>query len=201
MGKVYNKLIELNKNLFHVTEFSNLESILRNGLLSLDELENQIIKAKYFSSDESRSIDKYFGLSKYVRLAYTAFYDMIPAAIYYKNLEKPVVILISPEVLKLTGVKFTNKNAICNDEYLSDEDEIFDYLDFEKIYLPRDSSNYKLEEYKNARQSEILIPQKIDIQYFNKIIIQTGIQCNLLNVYNINIEECDIISYLSNLKK
>ena len=197
MGKVYNKLIELNKNLVHVTDFSNLESILKNGLLSLDELENQIIKAKYFSSDESRSIDKYFGLSKYVRLSYTAFYDMIPAAIYYKNLEKPVVILISPEVLKFTGVKFTNKNAICNDTYLSDEDEIFDSLDFEKIYLPRDSSNYKLEEYKNARQSEILIPQKIDIQYFNKIIIQTGIQYNLLNVYNINIVEYDIISYLS----
>jgi len=188
MGKIYDKLIGLNKNLVHVTDFSNLESILKNGLLSLDELENQIIKAKYFSSDKSRSIAKYFGLSKYVRLAYTAFYDMIPAAIYYKNLEKPVVILISPEVLKFTGVKFTNKNAICND---------FDSLDFEKIYLPRDSSNYKLEEYKNARQSEILIPQKIDIQHFNKIIIQTGIQYNLLNVYNINIVKYDIISYLS----
>lgn len=197
MGKIYDKLIGLNKNLVHVTDFSNLESILKNGLLSLDELENQIIKAKYFSSDKSRSIDKYFGLSKYVRLAYTAFYDMILAAIYYKNLEKPVVILISPEVLKFTGVKFTNKNAICNDAYLSDEDEIFDSLDFEKIYLPRDSSNYKLEEYKNARQSEILIPQKIDIQHFNKIIIQTGIQYNLLNVYNINIVKYDIISYLS----
>lgn len=197
MGKIYNKLIELNKNLFHVTEFSNLESILKNGLLSLDELKNRNIIAKYCSSNNSRDIDRQRTLSKYVRLAYTAFYDMIPAAIYYKNLEKPVVILISPEVLKFTGVKFTNKNAICNDAYLSDEDEIFDSLDFEKIYLPRDSSNYKLEEYKNARQSEILIPQKIDIQYFNKIIIQTGIQYNLLNVYNINIVEYDIISCLS----
>lgn len=197
MGKVYNKLIELNRNLVHVTDFSNLESILKNGLLSLDELENQIIKAKYLSSDESRSIDKRFGLSKYVRLTYTAFYDMIPAAIYYKNLEKPVIILISPEVLKFSGVKFTNKNAISNDADLYNEDEIFDSLDFEKIYKHRDKDNYFLEEYKNARQSEILIPQKIDIQYFNKIIIQTGIRYNLLNVCNINIVEYDIISCLS----
>ena len=160
MGKIYDKLIGLNKNLVHVTDFSNLESILKNGLLSLNELENQIIKAKYFSSDESRSIDKYFGLSKYVRLAYTVFYDMIPAAIYYKNLEKPVVILISPEVLKFPGVKFTNKNAISNDADLYNEDEIFDSLDFEKIYKHRDKDNYFLEEYKNARQSEILIRQK-----------------------------------------
>lgn len=197
MGKIYDKLIGLNKNLVHVTDFSNLESILKNGLLSLDELENQIIKVKYLSSDESRSIDKHFGLSKYVRLTYTAFYDMIPAAIYYKNLEKPVIILISPEVLKFPGVKFTNKNAISNDADLYNEDEIFDSLDFEKIYKHRDKDNYFLEEYKNARQSEILIPQKIDIEYFDKIIIQNGIQYDLLNVYNIKIGEYDIINFLS----
>ena len=198
MGKIYDKLMKENKKLYHITEFRNLESILRNGLLSLDDLENQKINPEYSSSQNSRNIDKNSGLSKYVRLAYTPFYDMISARIgYYKTLEEPIILSISPEVLKFTGVKFTNKNAICNDAYLSDEDEIFDSLDFEKIYLPRDSSNYKLEEYKNARQSEILIPQKIDIQYFNKIIIQTGIQYNLLNVYNINIVEYDIISYLS----
>lgn len=198
MGKIYDKLIGLNKNLVHVTDFSNLESILKNGLLSLDELKNRNIIAKYSSSDNSRYIDRQRTLSKYVRLAYTPFYDMISAKIgYYKTLEKPIILSISPEVLKFTGVKFTNKNAICNDAYLSDEDKIFDSLDFEKIYKHRDKDNYFLEEYKNARQSEILIPQKIDIQYFNKIIIQTGIQYNLLNVYNINIVEYDIISYLS----
>lgn len=198
MGKIYDKLMKENKNLYHITEFSNLESILKNGLLSLDELKNRNIIAKYCTSNNSRDIDRQRTLSKYVRLSYTPFYDMISARIgYYKTLENPIILLISPEVLKFTGVKFTNKNAICNDAYLSDEDEIFDSLDFKKIYLPRDSSNYKLEEYKNARQSEILIPQKIDIQYFNKIIIQTGIRCNLLNVCNINIVEYDIISCLS----
>jgi hypothetical protein len=197
MGKIYDKLIGLNRGLFHVTEFKNLESILKNGLLSLDELESQNMEVKYCSSQDSRNIDKHWGLSKYVRLAYTPFYDMIPKSLHAGDLKNPIIILISPEVLKFTGVKFTNKNAISNDAYLSDEDEIFDSLDFEKIYKVRDKNNYFLEEYKNARQSEILIPQKIDIQYFNKIIIQTGIQYNLLNVYNINIVEYDIISYLS----
>jgi hypothetical protein ilyop_1056 len=198
MGKIYDKLIELNRGLVHVTEFNNLESILENGLLSLDELENQNMEVKYSSSQDSRDIDKHWGLSKYVRLAYTPFYDMISARIgYYKTLKNPIILLISAEVLKFTGIKFTNKNAICNDAILYDEDEIFDTLDFEKIYLPRDTDNYNLEEYKNARQSEILIPQKIDIQYFNKIIIQTGIQYKSLNVYNINIMEYDIINWLS----
>lgn len=198
MGKIYDKLIELNRGLVHVTEFNNLESILENGLLSLDELENQNMEVKYSSSQDSRDIDKHWGLSKYVRLAYTPFYDMISARIgYYKTLKNPIILLISAEVLKFTGIKFTNKNAICNDAILYDEDEIFDTLDFEKIYLPRDTDNYNLEEYKNARQSEILIPQKIDIQYFNKIIIQTGIQYKSLNVYNISIMEYDIINWLS----
>lgn len=37
MGRIYDKLMKENKKLYHVTEFSNLESILKNGLLSLDE--------------------------------------------------------------------------------------------------------------------------------------------------------------------
>ena len=198
MGKVYNKLIELNKNLFHVTEFSNLESILQNGLLSLDELENQKINPEYSSSQDSRNIDKYRGLSKYVRLAYTPFYDMIPKALYAGDLKNPIILLISPEVLKLMGVKFTNKNAISNDTDLYNEDEIFDSLDFEKIYTFRDRDNCSLVEYKNARQSEILILQKVDIQYFEKIIVQTGIQYNLLNIYNVKIKEDAVIKFLSN---
>lgn len=198
MGKIYDKLMIENKKLYHVTEFSNLESILKNGLLSLDKLENQNIKVEYCSNQTSRDIDKYFGLSKYVRLAYTPFYDMIPAAIYYNNLKNPVVLLISPEILKLPGVKFTNKNAISNDAVLYNEDEIFDSLDFKKIYAKRNKGNCSLEEYKNARQSEILVPQKIDMQYFDRIIIQTGIRTNLLNIYNIEIKKYDIINYLSN---
>ena len=197
MGKIYDKLMKENKNLYHITEFSNLKSILQNGLLSLDELESHNMEVKYSSSQDSRNIDKHWGLSKYIRLAYTPFYDMIPKALYAGDLKNPIILLISPEVLKLIGVKFTNKNAISKDADLYNEDEIFDFLDFEKIYKCRNKDNYFLEEYKNARQSEILIPQKIDIQYFNKIIIQTGIQYNLLNVYNINIVEYDIISYLS----
>ena len=96
------------------------------------------------------------------------------------------------------GVKFTNKNAISNDTDLYNEDEIFDSLDFEKIYTFRDRDNCSLVEYKNARQSEILILQKVDIQYFEKIIVQTGIQYNLLNIYNVKIKEDDVIKFLSN---
>lgn len=57
MGKIYDKLIGLNRGLFHVTEFKNLESILKNGLLSLDELESQNMEVKYCSSQDSRNID------------------------------------------------------------------------------------------------------------------------------------------------
>ena len=198
MGKVYNKLIELNRNLVHVTEFSNLESILRNGLLSLDDLENQKINPEYSSSQNSRNIDKHWGLSKYVRLAYTPFYDMIPKSLHAGNLKNQIIILISPEILKLEGVKFTNKNAISNDADLYNEDEIFDSLDFEKIYTFRNRFNCSSKEYKNARQSEILIPQKIDVMYIKKIIIKKGVECNFLNNYNILKKEMDIIKLLSN---
>jgi hypothetical protein ilyop_1056 len=198
MGKIYDKLIELNRGLVHVTEFNNLESILENGLLSLDELESQNMEVKYSSSQDSRNIDKHWGLSKYVRLAYTPFYDMLPKALHAGDLKNPVILLISPEVLKLTEVKFTIKNAISNDAILYDEDKIFDLLDFEKIYTPRDRSNCSSKEYKNARQSEILVPKKIDVNYIEKVITKKGIECNFLNSYSILKEEMDIIKLLSN---
>jgi hypothetical protein ilyop_1056 len=198
MGKIYDKLIELNKGLVHVTEFNNLESILENGLLSLDELKNRNIITKYCTSNNSRDIDRQRTLSKYVRLAYTPFYDMLPKALHAGDLKNPVILLISPEVLKLTKVKFTIKNAISNDAILYDEDKIFDLLDFEKIYTPRDRFNCSSKEYKNARQSEILVPQKIEIKYIKKVIIEKGVECNFLNNYNILKEEMDIIKLLSN---
>ena len=198
MGKIYDKLIGLNRGLFHVTEFKNLESILKNGLLSLDELESQNMEVRYCSSQDSRNIDKHWGLSKYVRLAYTPFYDMIPKSLHAGDLKNPIIILISPEILKLEGVKFTNKNAISNDADLYNEDEIFDSLDFEKIYTFRDRFNCSSKEYKNARQSEILVPQKIDVIYIKKVIIKKGVECNFLNNYNILKKEMDIIKLLSN---
>ena len=198
MGKIYDKLIMENRNLVHVTEFSNLESILKNGLLSLDELENQSIMAECCSSNTSRDIDRHRTLSKYVRLAYTPFYDMIPKALHTGDLKNPIILLIYPEVLKFTGVKFTNKNAISNDTDLYNEDEIFDSLDFEKIYTFRDRFNCSSKEYKNARQSEILVPQKIDIKHIKKVIIKKGVECDFLNNYNIKKKEMDIIKLLSN---
>lgn len=101
MNRIYDKLKELNKPLLHITEFENLESILKEGkLFSLKEIRKKEIEPKFMTTIESRSIDEYTDTSDYVRLAYTPLYDMIPKAIYYGELINPAVILIYPKILK-----------------------------------------------------------------------------------------------------
>ena len=91
---IYNNLIERGYSLYHVTEFDNLPSILKNGLYSLKKLKEYEIEPKYISSENSRSIDSYQGLDKYVRLAYTYQYDMLAAATFQGILKNPIIIYI-----------------------------------------------------------------------------------------------------------
>lgn len=192
MGKVYDKIVEYGSDLYHVTEFQNLKSILRSGLLSLDKIKELVGEnsVKYCTSDTSRRIDEQKGLSNYVRLAYTFFYDMIPAGIYYGRLINPVIICINPNILlEKNGIKFTNKNAVTTGARLYEsEDEIFPNLDFDKIWKMRD--RYCLtQEYRDARQSEVLIPSMVETRYFVKIFVESFSNYEELEKFGIEIFE------------
>lgn len=176
MGKIYKKMCEEKRVFIHVTEYENIPNILENGgILSLQEIEKENIDVVYVTSEDSRENDKKNGIGKYVRLAYTEHYDMLAAAIYNQKLKNPAIILVKPEILKKTGIKYTTENAAKKGSVLYDnEDEIFEKLDFEKIYLPRNSTNAGIQEYKNARQSEVLIPDIVESEFFLGILIPKG---------------------------
>lgn len=178
---IYNEVIAKNHKLYHITEFDNLSSILKNGLYSLKKIKESNISPKYISSEDSRSIDAYWGLDKYVRLAYTYQYDMLAAAIYSGTLQNPVIICIRPEVLlDKVNIKYTTMNAISREALLYSKNDKFS-IDFEKIYAGR-SRNTMSEENKKARQSEILVEDCIETSY----IIGIGIPLNKEYVNTIN---------------
>ena len=111
------------------------------------------------------------GLSDYARLAYTIQHDMIAAALYSGDLKNPAIIVIKPEILEMESIGFTTKNAISKDcIFYENEDEVFEKLDFKKIWKNR-NSNMISQDYKDARQSEILIEKKISLDYFSRVII------------------------------
>lgn len=191
MGKIYEKLKCKKRSLYHVTEFENLESILQNGLLSLRTLDKKHMKVSYVSKPISREVDRSWSLDKYVRLAYTPYYDMIPANIYGGYIKNPVVLYINPSVLlDKIGILYTDKNAAAKEaNFFHSENEVYEYLDFRKIYTVRNKNNYIDEIYKNARQAEVLIPNLIESKYITKIIVEDNMDTNFLEKKGIVIEK------------
>jgi len=59
------------KDLWHFTDMSNLYSIQKNSLLSLEKIASNKINVTCFGADElSHSLDRASGLDKYVHLAF-----------------------------------------------------------------------------------------------------------------------------------
>ncbi len=192
---IYNNLIERGYSLYHVTEFDNLPSILKNGLYSLKKLKEYEIEPKYISSENSRSIDSYQGLDKYVRLAYTYQYDMLAAATFQGILKNPIIIYIDPKILlDKSNIKYTTMNAISNDARLYSKNDNFN-IDFQKIYKIR-SRDTLTDEYKDARQSEVLIEEHIETLYIKKIKIPLNIEYtnNINNIQIINEDTINLIN-------
>ena len=202
MGKIYEELRKRKKMLCHVTEYENIESILKNGLLSLREVHRKGMDVKYLSTEKSRSIDCNCRMDDFVRLAYTPYYDMIPANIYYEKLENPeavlyrnpVIICIHPDILmEKKGIRFSDKNAVASDANIySNEDDVYSHIDFEKTYEIRNGSNAGSEEYKNARQAEVLIPHIIEKKYIKRIVVDEEMDISPLLGYGIDIQQYPI---------
>lgn len=203
MGKIYSELKKRGKMLCHITELKNIESILQNGLLSLREVNRRGINVSYLSKKESRDIDSNRGRDRYVRLAYTPYYDMIPANIFREKQANPdtfsmqlAIICVHPDILmEKEGIMFSDKNAVANDVtiYYS-ENEVYPYIDFEKTYQIRKASNagQDKEDYKNARQAEVMIPRCVELKYIRKIVVDESVDVSSLLRYGIEIEKCPL---------
>lgn len=188
--RILKKILENDEYIYHVTEYKNLESILKNGLLSQRIIESEEIDVKYMTGEMSRILDKRLGSHEYVRLAYTLAYDMFSAKIHYNMLEDPVILLIEPEIILKDNTKFTLANGVLNGGKLYSADEIISKLEFEKIYAPKTWDNR--EENKNARQSEILIFNKIDVEFISEVIVEEYKDYDDLEEYGIKISESKV---------
>lgn len=128
-------------------------------------------------------------MDKYVRLAYTCQYDMLAKAICSGVLENPVIICVDPQILlDKINIKYTTMNAVANSACLYDKSDRFN-IDFQKVYEPRSLKTLG-EEYKNARQSEILIEEYIETSYIKGIVIPLDIEYTN-NINNIKIIKMD----------
>ncbi|MDI3473075.1 MAG: hypothetical protein PWQ20_1276 [Thermotogaceae bacterium] len=170
--QLYSIVMEKKGYLLHVTEFKNIPSILKHGILSQNKLEEKKITPSYITDDLSKNLDSKKGTQDYVKLSYSEYYDMYSGVIHYERLRNPSIIKIDPRIIldKKDELLFSNKNSTKSDAKIGNLTEIFPKLNFEKIYKkPRNfQEKSHLKEY---NQAEIMVKDVIPTEYFIEIIL------------------------------
>lgn len=158
------------KELLHFTSVDNLGSILKNGILSRDEMEKQMIKASV--NDEKRFDFCLNGISCSITLP--------NAPLLYKfkssNLDRNYVILkIKPDVLWEKECLFCKENAASGkvawnhfrraveafEQMFGDYDKMHTRADLEKLY----ADGFIKQNMPTHNQAEVLVMGKIEPEY------------------------------------
>jgi len=158
-------------SVWHFTDISNLDSIVKYGILSLHELVENSIDAHFSADVLSHSLDRRYGLDEYVHLAFISDHPMYHNALKRGSIDHGIWIELDLKVLLDDSVMFSdevaNKSGVKPFDYTKVEEKI----DFIKMFH-RDFWT-RLE----ARKAEIMVPNKIDINYIKAIYDgNTGVQ-------------------------
>ena len=190
----FTKIIDLNKfnfklkeycemlgihNLYYIVDVQNLEAILKRGILSYNQVEALKIPHVSFADDNiqrRRSQIKINGLSAhdYVPLFFhpkTPMLYRLQCEYSQKFRQNEIIIIcVSNEVLSLPGVHFTDRNLASNSCKIFKEIEDLKKLNWSIIR--DDFIRWKLNsEVKAIKGAEVLVPQRVDPRFFDKIIL------------------------------
>ena len=157
--------------LYYLTDWRNLGSILRRGILCYNLIHSQGIDHHSFADENiqrRRATKSIRGKSAqdYVPL----FFHFKPPMLYklQKSYESHIAyICIDPIIIAEEGVLFTDKNLACQDCQIFDKVEELLNLKWDVIKNPY---NYDLNA-RHIRGAEVLIPEKVELKWFQKIVV------------------------------
>jgi len=165
------------KQLFYITHINNLPSILQQGILSHNIIEQQkinftkIYDEEIVSKRKDRRITNNKSLWEYANLYFQSRNPMLYRVVHEQSAEKIAVLAVDWHVVKLPGVFITNGNA-ANFE----TDIITSGQDYWKIFTQL--KNILNSEFWNAEDgskrkvmAECLIPDKISPNYIKEIYV------------------------------
>ena len=100
--------------LYHFTDYRNLESIKRHGLMSWRRLRKKKIPHYPASNDLSRDLDRWKGLQDYVRLCKSPDHPMAYIAKNEGRIGNYAWLRIDLSAVQLALTKYSDKNATKN---------------------------------------------------------------------------------------
>lgn len=145
--------------LYHFTDLSNFESIVKNGgLYSWSYCEaNEIVISRPGGSALSRELDTRRGLEDYVRMSFLKDHPMLHAARRDGRLVNPVALEIDLRALLLQSVLFSNRNATATEAEIGAELGDLKKIRFDLIR----SGRWANDDEKGLLQAEVLVLQAV----------------------------------------
>lgn len=155
--------------LYHFTDRSNLDSIVKNGgLISWGDCQEKSIYINApGGSDLSHVLDEKEGLEDYVRVSFCHHHPMMYYALNEGRIKDPVILEVDIDLLYLDGVIFSDRNAVKKNAQKGEGVDFLRNIHFSTVKTPHlyDVS----EEEKEFYQAEILIPHIIPLHYILNI--------------------------------
>ena len=155
--------------LYHFTDRSNLESIIKEGgLYSWMDCDRKGIKiTKPGGEALSRSLDCRHNLQEYVRVSFTTQHPMMYVAMQEGRISNPVILEIDPEVIYWKSSKYSDSNATRNDACVGENLDAFKKIHFNSV---KARTHFDLtDEEKPYFQAEILVKNFIPLECIKNI--------------------------------
>lgn len=155
--------------LYHFTDRSNLESIIKEGgLYSWMDCDKKGIKiTKPGGEALSRSLDYRHNLQEYVRVSFTTQHPMMYVAMQEGRISNPVILEIDPEVIYWKSSKYADSNATRNDVCVGENLDAFKKIHFNSV---KARTHFDLtDEEKPYFQAEILVKSFIPLECIKNI--------------------------------
>lgn len=164
------------KNLYYITHISNIPSILKNGILSHDEVEKQqvdftpIYDTQIVSNRKEKTIPDKESLWNYANLYFQPRNPMMYRVVHEKDKRDIALIAIKPSILSESGVVVTDGNAANNATqfYTSAQGKRILEQNWQIIknewWNDRDGSKRKI-------MAECLIPRRVSPELIDSIFV------------------------------
>ena len=168
--------------LYNINDLRNLVSIFQYGILSKKLVERMKIENYSDISNldvqkkrEVKRVPNHAFLHEYANLYIDARNPMMYFEVRNRNLDELCVICVDKKVLDLENVVITDRNAAAELAKFDTPQLALRHLDFESIFLRNwnDSSECIKSEKKSKKCAEVLVLDKIPVEYLVKIKVAT----------------------------
>ncbi len=161
-------------NLYHITHVNNLNSILENGIFSLNKIQRTKIDFTSIASERVQQRRKRRSLHDYVPLFFTAKTPMLSEIKFRQDgcYENVVFLILNTDVMLYESMRIADGNAASSSTDFYRDIYGLEFLPWEVIGRKGATRYWVNDEEKRKRSAEVLTLYTINKKYIVKVCVQ-----------------------------